>query len=148
MAAVPALAPLAVEVAWLAVLAAADPSLARAWGRFFAAQRWSLAVGKPLLTIGLRGGWLEPPAGEVVVDEDPLVAQFVGGKVITLPGLPFPSKSFGAVLIRDNALAAMAPAQRARLWLEAARVANMVMMLPTNGMKVEKATIMTKAKTE
>jgi len=59
------------------------------------ARGYADSVGKPLLRIGVRRSFLEPPNGDVTLDIDPIVASLPGGVIGDVRGIPFAAGEFG-----------------------------------------------------
>jgi len=62
------------------------------------AREYCNSVGKPMLRIGMRKYFWEPPDADVTVDIDPEVEQTLGGICADERKLPFANKEFGVVL--------------------------------------------------
>ena len=62
------------------------------------AREYCDSVGKPMLRIGMRKYFWEPPDADVTVDIDPEVEQTLGGICADERKLPFANKEFGVVL--------------------------------------------------
>ena len=58
-------------------------------------REYSDEVGKPLLRIGMRKSFLEPPNGDYTIDIDPLVKEIEGGIWADERCIPFGDKQFG-----------------------------------------------------
>lgn len=60
---------------------------------------YSLAVGKPLLMVGMpRWAW-QPQTADVILDLDPSVEGVAGGVVGNVLAIPFPDKYFGGAYV-------------------------------------------------
>jgi len=51
---------------------------------------------KPLLVVGMKRHWWQPPDGDITIDIDPLVEQIPGGVLADERNIPFDDKTFGA----------------------------------------------------
>lgn len=59
------------------------------------AREYCDRVNKPLLRVGMRRSFLEPPSGDVTIDIDPAILQVEGGMQIDERQMPFDDKQFG-----------------------------------------------------
>ncbi len=61
------------------------------------ARAYADSVGKPLLVVGMKRHFYQPPDGDVTADIDPRVEEIPGGVWADERDLPFSNKEFGAV---------------------------------------------------
>jgi hypothetical protein len=66
-------------------------------GYYNQARQYCIAVRKPLLVVGMKRFFWQPPNGDVTVDLDPAVEELPGGVCADICDLPFVNKQFGAV---------------------------------------------------
>lgn len=60
------------------------------------ARQYADEIGKPLLVVGMRRNFTQPPNGDVTVDIDPAVQTIEGGVWASECKMPFYDKQFGA----------------------------------------------------
>ena len=95
--------------------------------------RWSRdycsRIGKPLLRIGIRRSFLEPPNGDVTLDIDPAVLAIPGGVLGDERQMPFADKQFG-VCFNEHTLEHLKTVEDVQLAVkECARVADKAVLL-------------------
>jgi len=61
------------------------------------ARQYADSVGKPLLVVGMKRFFWQPPNGDITVDIDPEVQNIPGGVWSDEREMPFEDKTFGAV---------------------------------------------------
>jgi hypothetical protein len=61
------------------------------------ARQYCDEVGKPLLVVGMKRHFWQPPDGDVTIDIDPKVLGLPSGVLADAREIPYPDKSFGAV---------------------------------------------------
>jgi len=66
---------------------------------FNSAREYSRSVNKPLLCVGMKTKFWQPPDGDVVVDIDPAVLQIRNGIQADIRKMPFSDKQFGACYV-------------------------------------------------
>jgi hypothetical protein len=93
------------------------------------ARNYCDAVGKPLLRIGMRRGFLEPPNGDVTLDIDPEVLNIPGGVLGDERLQPFYDKEFG-VCFNEHTLEHLLTTEDVELAVnECRRVADVAILL-------------------
>lgn len=86
-------------------------------------------TGKPLLRIGMRRGFMEPPNGDVTLDIDPAVLRIPGGVQGDERAMPFSDKQFG-VSFNEHTLEHLHTAHDVRIAIdECCRVADFAILL-------------------
>lgn len=86
-------------------------------------------VGKPLLRIGMRRSFLEPPNGDFTLDIDPAVLKVPGGVLGDERDMPFADKQFGASF-NEHTLEHLRDAESVQAAVnECVRVADMAIFL-------------------
>ncbi|MCL5107895.1 MAG: class I SAM-dependent methyltransferase [Chloroflexi bacterium] len=94
------------------------------------ARQYCRAVGKPLLRVGIRRGFLEPPNGDATLDIDPIIRRIAGGVQGDERAMPmFADKQFGAAF-NEQTLEHLHSAEDVRLAVgECVRVADYAYLL-------------------
>ena len=93
------------------------------------AREYCDSVGKPMLRLGMRKYFWEPPDSDVTVDIDPEVEQTLGGIRADERKLPFANKEFG-VCVNQHTLEHLSSIQDAEQAVnESVRVADIAVLL-------------------
>jgi len=93
------------------------------------AREYCDMIGKPMLRIGMRKYFWEPPDADVTVDIDPQVESTIGGVCADERSLPFANKEFG-VCINQHTLEHLSNIEDAEQAInESFRVADIAVLL-------------------
>lgn len=93
------------------------------------ARQFCESKGKPLLRIGMRRSFLEPPNGDVTLDFDPAVANIPSGVVGDERDMPFGDKQFGVCFNEHTLEHLHTPADVQKAINECVRVADMAIII-------------------
>lgn len=96
------------------------------------AREYSDKVGKPLLVIGMKKIFWQPPNGDITIDIDPCVNDISGGVCADECNIPFADKTFGAVYNAHTLEHLKTPDNAIQAIRECQRVADKVFLLYPN----------------
>lgn len=93
------------------------------------ARQYCNEVGKPLLRIGMKRSFLEPPNGDITLDLDPAVERIGGGVQGDVRAMPFDDKSMGVSFCQHILEHLRTPEDVEAAISECARVADKTVLL-------------------